>query len=60
MIHFFKDSFSDYAYASLIQTLILIAFVIFFVWILYTVLNKPKNYYKEDAEMPLHDDDPMM
>ncbi len=56
MLKYFKDSFSNYEYAAVIQTISLILFVVFFLALVYFVWNRPKGYYKEDAELPLDDD----
>lgn len=59
MIKYFKEYLSDYQHADWLQTAILIASVLFFVGLVYFVLSKPKNYYKDTAELPLEDDDPL-
>ena len=53
MLKYYKEFFSGYENASLYQTLILLAFVIFFVALFYMVWKKPKGYYKEFEEAPL-------
>ena len=59
MLKFFKEYLSDYQHADIFQTLILIASILFFVGLVYSVLNKPKNHYKETSELPLDDEDPL-
>ncbi|MXV37426.1 cbb3-type cytochrome c oxidase subunit 3 [Flavobacteriaceae bacterium Ap0902] len=59
MLKYYKEFLSNYEYAAWIQTAILIASVAFFVLLVYLVLNKPKNYYKNTSELPLEDDDPL-
>ena len=59
MLKYFKEYLSDYQNADLFQTLILIASILFFVGLVYSILNKPKNHYKETAELPLEDEDPL-
>ncbi|MBF0597034.1 cbb3-type cytochrome c oxidase subunit 3 [Faecalibacter rhinopitheci] len=53
MLKYYKDFFSNYENASLIQTLILLAFIIFFVALFYIVWKKPKGYYKEQESAAL-------
>jgi cytochrome c oxidase cbb3-type subunit IV len=53
MLKYYKEFFSGYDNASLIQTLILLAFVLFFVGIFYMVWNKPKGYYKKEEAAAL-------
>ena len=53
MLKYYKEFFSGYDNASLIQTLILLAFVIFFVGIFYMVWSKPKGYYKQEEAAAL-------
>ena len=61
MLKYFKEYLSDYQFADIFQTLILIASVLFFVGLVYSVLNKPKDHYKDTSELPLDDDkDPLL
>ena len=53
MLKYYKEFFSGYDNASLYQTLILLAFVAFFVALFYMVWKKPKGYYKKFEESPL-------
>lgn len=57
MLKYYKEYLSDYAQADWIQTIILIASIIFFVLLVYLVINKPKNYYKKTSELPMEDED---
>lgn len=59
MLKYYKEFLSDYQYADYIQIVILIASILFFVLLVYLVLNKPKNYYKHTSELPLEDEDPL-
>lgn len=59
MLKYFKEYLSDYQGAEWIQSVILIASIIFFVGLVYIILKRPKDYYKETAELPLEDDDPL-
>lgn len=59
MLKYFKEHFWQFEHADLIQTIILIASVLFFVGLVYVVLNKPKNHYKDTSELPLDDEDPL-
>lgn len=59
MLKYFKEYLSDYQNAELLQTVILIASILFFVGLIYSILKKPKNYYKDTAELPLQDEDPL-
>ena len=58
MLKYYKEFFSGYENASLIQTLILLAFVTFFAALFYMVWKKPKGYYKayEESVLDLEDD----
>lgn len=53
MLKYYKEILSQYEYASLLQTLILIAMVVVFVTIFIKVAKKPKGYYTEDEHAPL-------
>ena len=53
MLKYYKEFFSEYDNAGLYQTLILLAFVTFFVALFYMVWKKPKGYYKEFEQSPL-------
>ncbi|MBS7332404.1 cbb3-type cytochrome c oxidase subunit 3 [Faecalibacter bovis] len=53
MLKYYKEFFSDYDNASLYQTLILLAFILFFVGLFYIVWTKPKGYYKNYEQAPL-------
>ncbi len=59
MLKYFKEYLSNYQYAELLQTVILIASILFFVGLVLTVLNKPKKYYKDVSELPLDDEEPL-
>ncbi|WP_313383632.1 cbb3-type cytochrome c oxidase subunit 3 [Chishuiella sp.] len=45
MLKYYKEFLSQYEYASVLQTLILLAFIAVFVTIFIKVINKPKDYY---------------
>jgi len=53
MLKYYKEFFSGYDNASLIQTLILFAFIAFFVGLFYIVWKKPKGYYKNEEAAAL-------
>ncbi|CAI9428775.1 CcoQ/FixQ family Cbb3-type cytochrome c oxidase assembly chaperone [Candidatus Ornithobacterium hominis] len=55
MLKYYKDYFG-YENAEWLQLVILIASILFFVLLIYSVINKPKNYYKKNSELPLEDD----
>lgn len=59
MLKYYKEYLSDYQFADIFQTLILLASVLFFAALVYSVLNKPKDHYKETSELPLEDEDPL-
>ncbi|MGI9526344.1 MAG: cbb3-type cytochrome c oxidase subunit 3 [Weeksellaceae bacterium] len=59
MLKYYKEYLSEYQYADWIQLVILISSILFFVLLVYLVLNKPKNYYKNTSELPLDDEDPL-
>lgn len=56
MLKYFKETFANYEYAAVLQTISLLLFVLFFMALVYSVWKKPKGYYKEDAELPLDED----
>jgi len=55
MLKYFKDAFANYEYAEVIQSISLILFVVFFLALMYFIWKRPKGYYKEDANLPLDD-----
>lgn len=57
MIKFFKEYLSDYDNAQFLQIIVLLSSVFFFLGLIYSILKKPKKYYKETSEIPLSDDD---
>ncbi|MDO5656179.1 MAG: cbb3-type cytochrome c oxidase subunit 3 [Flavobacteriaceae bacterium] len=59
MLKYFKEYLSDYQMAEWVQTLILIMSILFFVGLVYSILRKPKDYYKDTSELPLEDEDPL-
>jgi len=58
MLKYFKDAFTNYEYAGILQTISLLLFVIFFTGLVYFIWKRPKDYYKKDSELPLEDQDP--
>ncbi len=57
MLKYYKNWFSNYQNADLLQTISLILFVVFFVSFTWYVFSRPKNYYKKQSEFPLEGDD---
>lgn len=57
MLKFFKDAFTNYEYAEILQTTSLILFVVFFLALMYLIWRRPKDYYKNEAELPLDEKD---
>ncbi|MRI62528.1 cbb3-type cytochrome c oxidase subunit 3 [Ornithobacterium rhinotracheale] len=55
MLKYFKEYFG-YANDDILQVVILLCSIAFFVGLVYSVLKKPKNYYKKESEMPLEED----
>ena len=53
MLKYYKEFLSQYEYASLLQTLILIGFITVFVTIFIRVAKKPKGYYKDNESAAL-------
>ena len=53
MLKYYKEFLSQYEYASLLQTLILIGFIAVFVTIFVRVMKKPKGYYKDNESAAL-------
>ena len=53
MLKYYKEFLSQYEYASLLQTLILIGFIAVFVTIFIRVMKKPKGYYKDNESAAL-------
>ncbi|WP_068597040.1 cbb3-type cytochrome oxidase subunit 3 [Vaginella massiliensis] len=56
MLKYFKESFSDYSFASSLQTISLILFILFFLGTFYYVWKRPKEDYKEAENLPLEED----
>ena len=53
MLKYYKEFLSQYEYASLLQTLILIGFITVFVTLFIRVVKKPKGYYKDNESAAL-------
>lgn len=56
MLHYFKEAFTDYEHAQVLQTISLLLFVAFFLALIYFIWKRPKEYYKSESELPLDDD----
>ena len=52
----FKDILGSVENAGLYQTIALILFILFFAFAVYQVMKKPKNYYQDQANLPLDKD----
>ncbi len=48
MLKYYKEFLSQYEYASLLQTLILIGFMAIFITVFVKVMKKPKDFYKDN------------
>lgn len=57
MLKYFKESFVNYDFATILQSLSLLLFVIFFSALIYFLWKRPKDYYKEEAHYPLDDNE---
>lgn len=57
MLKYFKEHFTEYDFAAILQVSSLILFVIAFGALLYGVWKRPKDYYDETAHLPLDDDE---
>ncbi|HUH34204.1 MAG TPA: hypothetical protein VL022_00075 [Moheibacter sp.] len=55
MLKYFKDSFTNYDFAAVLQTISLLLFVVFFGALIYFVFKRPKEYYDANAHLPLDD-----
>ena len=53
----FKDIVSNVENAGLLQTIAMIIFILFFLTVIYVVLNRPKKYYNEEENAPLEKDE---
>ena len=53
MLKYYKEFLSQYEYASLLQTLILIGFMAIFITVFVKVMKKPKGYYKDNESAAL-------
>ena len=53
----FKDIVSNVENAGFFQTLAMIIFILFFLVVVYIVINRPKNYYNEEENAPLEKDE---
>lgn len=59
MLKYFKEHLWQLEYADTLQTVILVLSVLFFVGLVFAILNKPKSHYEDTAHLPLEDDDPI-
>jgi cytochrome c oxidase cbb3-type subunit 4 len=57
MLKYFKDAFTNYEYAQFLQSTSLILFVVFFTALVFFIWKRPKEYYNEDANLPLDDNE---
>jgi len=57
MLKYFKEAFTNYEYAGVLQTISLLLFVIFFLALVYFIWKRPKGYYREESELPLGEDE---
>ena len=55
----FKDILAHIENAGFYQSLALVLFVLFFISLVYKVMNKTKKYYSEVENAPLEDDAPL-
>lgn len=55
MLKYYKEFF-EFENAEVIQVVILVCFILFFVGLVYSIIEKPKGYYKETSELPLEED----
>ena len=53
----FKDIVSNVENAGFFQTLAMIIFILFFLVVVYIVINRPKNYYNDEENAPLEKDE---
>ena len=53
MLKYYKEFLSQYEYASLLQTLILIGFMAIFITVFVKVMKKPKDFYKDNESAAL-------
>ena len=53
----FKDIVSNVENAGFFQTLAMIIFILFFLVVVYIVINRPKNYYNAEENAPLEKDE---
>lgn len=56
MFKYFKESFGGYAYADVIQTAVLLFFILFFLTMAYFIWKRPNDSYDEAANLPLDED----
>lgn len=52
----FKDIISNVTGSGFYQSLALVIFVIFFAYLVYYIMSKPKTYYNDEANAPLDDE----
>lgn len=57
MLKYFKDAFTNYEYATVLQTISLLMFVVFFLALIFFIWKRPKDYYKNESELPLDEKD---
>lgn len=54
MLKYFNNFFG-YEGAGIVQVLVLFASIMFFVLLIYSVMRKPKNYYKKSSRLPFEE-----
>lgn len=55
MLKYYKEFF-EFENAEIIQIVILVCSILFFVGLVYSIIEKPKDYYKKTSELPLEKD----
>jgi cytochrome c oxidase cbb3-type subunit 4 len=55
MLKFYKNLFSNYQNANIIQSISLILFVLFFISVVVFVMSRSKKHYENQERLPLED-----
>ncbi|CVK15359.1 Cbb3-type cytochrome oxidase component FixQ [Apibacter mensalis] len=55
MLKFYTKIIAGVDNAIIYQSLALLLFVLFFLGVIFIVMNKPKNYYSDMSNLPLED-----
>jgi len=55
MLKFYKEIVASVENAGIYQSIALVLFMLFFIFVVGLVLSRPKNYYDDQDRLPLED-----